>query len=40
MSILKREDFAYQDQYNNAICTAELLAETYDLNGLNERILC
>ena len=36
MSILKREDFVYKEQYDNAVYTAELLAETYNLKGLNE----
>ena len=33
--ILKREDFALQEQYDNAVYSAELLAETYTLEGLN-----
>ena len=36
--ILKREDFACQEQYDNAIYSAELLAETYTLEELNELI--
>ena len=36
MSILKREDFVYKEQYDNAVYTAELLAELYNLKGLNE----
>ena len=34
--ILKREDFARQEHYDNAIYSAELLAETFDLEKLNE----
>ena len=33
--VLKREDFTYQDQYDNAVYSAELLAESYTLEGLN-----
>jgi hypothetical protein len=36
MPILKREDYKNQEQYNNAVYTAVLLAETYNLKGLNE----
>lgn len=36
MSVLKREDYKNQEQYNNAIYSAELLAETYTLEGLIE----
>ena len=36
MKVLKREDYKNQEQYNNAVYTAELLAETYNLKGLNE----
>ena len=34
--MLKREDFKNQEQYDNAIYSAELLAETYNIKGLNE----
>ena len=34
--ILKREDFAHQEHYDNAIYSAELLAGTFDLEELNE----
>lgn len=34
--ILKREDFNHQEHYDNAIYSAELLAETFDLEKLNE----
>ena len=36
MNVLQREDFVYKEQYDNAVYTAELLAETYNLKGLNE----
>ena len=37
--ILKREDFAHQEHYDNAIYSAELLAGTFDLEKLNELLL-
>ena len=33
--VLRRKDFIYQEQYDNAIYSAELLAESYTLEGLN-----
>ena len=36
MNVLQREDYKNQEQYDNAVYTAELLAETYNLKGLNE----
>ena len=33
---IRREDYKNLEQYNNAVYTAELLAETYNLKGLSE----
>lgn len=38
MKVLSRKDFINQEQYDNAIYSAELLAESYTLEGLNELI--
>ena len=32
---LRRKDFTHKEQYDNAIYSAELLAESYTLEGLN-----